>query len=163
MQGVIAEEAPRPSLRERLIEWYEKRVPFSEFISFSKISTPESTNRAWDKIKMNWEKFAFYYISLFCGLDLIFVFLRRLTIIPIAITIGAIFIASGGLVIAGTLITPFHAIIGCLFTHMVMCIMFSSLAKVYVYFFAFNAFILLLVLVHGALVDSEDNDGEVLV
>lgn len=163
MQGGIAEEAPRPTLLERLTECYENRMSLTEFISFTKVSTPESSSRAMDKIRMNWERFAFYYVALFCVFDLLFIFLHRLIIIPIAITVAAIFIAAESFVVAGATITPFHTIVGCLLIHIIICVAFASLAKVYVYFFALNAFALLLVLAHGSLVDADVAEDDISV
>lgn len=163
MQGAIDDGAPKPSIIEKITETYNKRTTFSEFIMARSVSIPSSAAGALDRVKLNAARFAFYYMAIFGILDLLFVFVNRLIIIPIIITLFSVYLASEPVTVQEIVITPLHIVVGCVSLHLLIGILFKSMAKCYVYFFALNAFSLVLVFLHGAIVDpkvqDDDDDG----
>lgn len=161
MQGSMDDEAPKPSVAEKLTDVYNRRTALSEFVMVRSVSVPTTAAAALERVKLNAARFTFYYIAILGMLDLLFVFVNRLIIVPIAITLVAAYIASESIVVHEIVITPLHTVVACASIHLLIGIFFKSMAKSYIYFFALNAFSLAIVLVHGAIVDpvAEDESG----
>lgn len=161
MQGAMDDGAPKPSVTEKLTEVYNRRTTLAEFVMVRSASIPTSAPAALDRIKQNAARFTFYYIAILGMLDLLFVFINRLIIVPIVITLLAAYVASEPVVVQEFVITPLHTIVACASLHLLIGIFFKSMAKSYIYFFALNAFSIAIVLLHGAIVDPlvEDESG----
>lgn len=160
MQGSMNETIERRSIIEIVNEKYTTRPPIKELTNHKKINPPKSLDTFIDRVKFNGEKFIFYYVSLLLAIDFLFVLLHKLFIIPIAISLGFLYLSLNSITIKGIEISPLYSAIGCILTNFGLCIFLKDMSNMYVYFFALNAAVLLLIIVHGSLMDISETENE---
>ena len=158
MQGSHEEDAPRQSVADQMNGIYTNRVELAELVNFQKASIPSTLNIALDRIKSNAHRFAFYYLVFIVAVDFLFVLTNRLIVIPIAITVAFAFLYLQPITVREYTVQPIHAAIGCISMHVLIFILCKSLAKSYTYFFALNSLCLALVFLHGAILDTTEED-----
>lgn len=158
MQGAIEEEAPQPSLMEHITKLYNERKPFNELVDFQNMSIPPTLSNAMDKMKLNTNKSAFYYMAFFFMVDILFILFKRLIIIPIAITAAFIVAAMEPLKIKNYKVEPMHAATACMGLHVIICLLFRRMAGYYIYFIGLNGFCAILVLLHASILNPEDKN-----
>jgi len=156
MQGSLEESVPKQSVADRLNGIYAGRVEFAELVSFQRASVPSTLNEALDRIKSNVSRFAFYYLVFVACIDLLFVLTNRLIVIPIVVTTAFVFLYLQPVTVREFTILPIHAVICGISVHMLIFLVFRSLARSYTYFFALNSLCLALVFLHGAILDTAD-------
>lgn len=165
MQGEFDDGAQADkSLLDTVMDATKERAPFAELIDLEFSGFPENMSVGVERLKKNVLRFLFYYMCIFLFVDILFIFIHRLLILPICFIIAA-FLA----VIASQAarannkdvmeITPTMALGGFLGTSLIACIIFRKLPHLLVYFFAFNAFIGIIVAAHCLFVRPKEEEG----
>jgi PRA1 family protein len=158
MQGAIVNEAEPNTILEIINDKYKSRPPFSEFAKLESVSPPASLDQFLEKIRFNANKFVFYYACVFVILNFVFILANNFFVIPIAVTVLSLFLFAEPRTVNGFEIKPLYSLVGCVVFHLLLCVFFGGVTRLYIYFFALNAFVLGVIVLHGAFIDTMEED-----
>lgn len=140
-------------------KYYEK-PSFNEMIDFKK-PTDYTFDGVMANSKKGFDKFGVYYCAFALILYALFILTSPMFIIPFSTVCITIYLLHTRTHINGYEVTKQHALLGCCVVNGLLFVIFRSyFVNRLVYFFAINALIILLVVIHSQCVNNLDSMAE---
>ncbi|KAL6122606.1 hypothetical protein NUSPORA_00276 [Nucleospora cyclopteri] len=138
-------------------KYYEK-PSLNEFFTIQKPSS-YSFDVLAEKVKLNFDRFAIYYFGIAMSFYLIFFLTNTAFLIPIFTIATTLYLVNTKHCINTVEITPLHAVGGCIAINLILCIVWPSFfLQKFIYFFAINAFVICIIVVHSQFVIEKDEE-----
>lgn len=153
--GVAGKSATR--LTDQLHSIWTHKPPIEELAAMEKASVPATADLALDRLKKNGRRNVFWYAALVAMLDLLYIFFNKWALIPVLLTAGFVW-QRRWLLEKG--VSDIKQVGACLLAHLLVCLASKTMAATYTHLLAMHGVGVLLVIIHGMVlepvVDSAD-------